>query len=144
MKNFVNLSYLHRSDAWLTNGQGASGGLVLKRALAPLSMLILIVLLGMGFLLPAFAAQDVDSDVTFITIENRSGKDARVAIPGGKTVRVKDGVKSLRAELNVTKRNGVEVKAWWSLDPRQLCVIFVRYEGHVVIGGKKLIRCLGN
>ena len=84
-----------------------------------------------------------DEEKSFITIENRSGKDARVAIPGGKTLRIKDGTKAYRAELVVTKRNGIDVKAWWSLEPRQLCVIFVRYEGHVVIGGKKLIKCLG-
>ena len=128
MKHSANLSYPSRSAA--------------RRV--PLSVLVLIASLVASFLQPTFAAEETDSEVTFITIENRSGKDARVAIPGGKVVRVKNGVKSLRAELNVTKRNGVEVKAWWNLDPRQLCVIFVRYEGHVVIGGKKLIRCLGN
>ena len=103
------------------------------------SLLALIVVSSTAF------GQSSDSEETsFVLIENKSDKLAKVAVPGGKAVRVQPGESDIRVDIDVTTRNGVEVKAWWISEPRQLCVIFVRYEGRAVVGGKKKIRCLGN
>ena len=88
--------------------------------------------------------QSEDAETSFVLLENKSAKLAKVAVPGGKAVRLKPGETDVRVDIDVTTRNGVEVKAWWISEPRQLCVIFVRYEGRAVVGGKKKIRCLGN
>lgn len=85
-----------------------------------------------------------DADYSFITVENRSGEHAKIALPGANPQRVPPGTESLRIELETTLPNGVDAKAWWVSNPRQLCVIFVRYEGHVVIAGHEDIRCLGH
>ncbi len=84
------------------------------------------------------------AEMSFVTVENRSGQVARIAIPGGKSVRVQPESEKSRIEIEVTHANGVEAKAWWDANPRQLCVIFIRYEGHLVVAGKKSIRCLGH
>ena len=89
-------------------------------------------------------AQSAIAESSFVTVENRSQGIAKIALPGGKTRRVNPGMESLRIEIETTRPNGVEAKAWWVSNPRQLCVIYVRYEGHVVIAGKKNIRCLGH
>lgn len=94
-----------------------------------------------GLLLAAPAAS---ADSSFVTVENRSAQPAKIALPGAKPKRVPPGTESLRIELETTLPNGVDAKAWWVSNPRQLCVIFVRYEGHVVIAGNKDIRCLGH
>ena len=84
------------------------------------------------------------ADTTFVTVENRSGQVAKIAVPGGKPARVNPGSEKRRIDIEITLANGVEAKAWWVANPRELCVIFVRYEGHVVIAGDKNIRCLGH
>ncbi len=84
------------------------------------------------------------ADMTFVTVENRTGQVAKIAVPGGKPARLNPGSEKRRIEIEVTHANGVEAKAWWVANPRELCVIFVRYEGHVVIAGDKNIRCLGH
>ncbi len=94
------------------------------------------------FLLASSGAASAES--SFVTVENRSGQIAKIAVPGGKPARVNPGGEQRRIEIEVTDPNGVDAKAWWVANPRQLCVIFVRYEGHVVIAGDKDIRCLGH
>ena len=84
------------------------------------------------------------AQTSWVTVENRSDKLAKIAVPGGKPKRIKPGQKDLRVEIQTTHPNGVDAKAWWVSNPRQLCVIFVRYEGQVVIAGDKNIRCLGH
>ncbi len=97
-------------------------------------------------LLPAlcFAASLPAADTTFVTVENRSGQLAKIAVPGGKPQRVNPGTEKRRIEIEVTHANGGDAKAWWVSNPRQLCVIFLRYEGHLVVAGDKNIRCLGH
>lgn len=90
------------------------------------------------------ASQAAVAQATFITVENRSGQHAKIALPGGKPQRVPPDTKEQRIDIETTHPNGVEAKAWWVSNPRELCVIFVRYEGHVVIAGKQNIRCLGH
>ncbi len=92
---------------------------------------------------PAYAVDSGESETSFITIENRSGKIAKLVAPGSKPVRVAPDAENFKLQLSVTDPNGIDAKAWWVSDPRQLCVIFVRYEGRVVIAGKKAIKCLG-
>lgn len=92
------------------------------------------------WLIPLAAA----ADSSFVTVENRSAQHAKIALPGAKPRRVPPGTENLRIELETTLPNGVDAKAWWVSNPRQLCVIFVRYEGHVVIAGNRDIRCLGH
>ena len=84
------------------------------------------------------------AETSYVTVENRSAEIAKIALPGARPKRVKPGTEALKIELEVTHANGVDAKAWWVANPRQLCVIFVRYEGHVVIAGKNNIRCLGH
>lgn len=81
---------------------------------------------------------------SYVTVENQSGHHAKIAVPGGKPARVAPGAPAQRIDLDVTLANGVDAKAWWVANPRELCVIFVRYEGHVVIAGDEHIRCLGH
>lgn len=81
---------------------------------------------------------------SFITVENRSGHNIKVAIPGAKTVRLAAEAPPLNVALETSMPNGVEAKAWWVSNPRELCVIFVRYEGRLVIAGEKNLRCLGH
>ena len=90
------------------------------------------------------SGQPTLAESSFVTVENKSGQTAKIALPGGKANRINPGVRDLRVDIEVTDANGVEAKAWWVSNPRELCVIFVRYEGHVVIAGKKNIRCLGH
>lgn len=91
-----------------------------------------------------FASAAAAADTTFVTVENRSGQVAKIAVPGGKPARINPDADKRRIDIEVTHANGVEAKAWWVANPRELCVIFVRYEGHVVIAGDKNIRCLGH
>ena len=95
-------------------------------------------------LLAAATAVTAAAESSFVTVENRSGEFAKIALPGARAARVPPGTQALRIELEVTRANGVEAKAWWVSNPRQLCVIFVRYEGHVVIAGDNNIHCLGH
>ena len=104
-------------------------------------MLRRFVLLLAGML---FTVAVVVAETSFVTVENRSGQVAKIAVPGGKPARVNPDAEKRRIEIEVTHANGVEAKAWWVANPRELCVIFVRYEGHVVIAGDKNIRCLGH
>ena len=90
------------------------------------------------------APQSVLAERSFVTAENITDKIIKVAVPGGKAKRLKPGDKDVRIDIDVTLDYGIEAKAWWVSNPRQLCVIFVRYEGHVVVGGDKDIRCLGH
>lgn len=90
------------------------------------------------------AAATAAAESSFITVENRSDEFAKIALPGARAARVPPGTQALRIDLEVTRANGVEAKAWWVSNPRQLCVIFVRYEGHVVIAGDNNIHCLGH
>ena len=92
----------------------------------------------------ACQATAVAAETSFVTVDNRSGQLAKIALPGAKPARVAAGAEGQRIDLEVTHANGVEAKAWWIANPRELCIIFVRYEGHVVIAGKKNIRCLGH
>ena len=84
------------------------------------------------------------AESSFVTVENRSDEFAKIALPGARAARVPPGTQAMRIDLEVTRANGVEAKAWWVSNPRQLCVIFVRYEGHVVIAGDNNIHCLGH
>ena len=93
-------------------------------------------------LAPAAAA--LAAETSYVTVENRSAEIAKIAVPGARPKRVMPGIEALKIELEVTLPNGVDAKAWWVSNPRQLCVIFVRYQGHVVIAGDKDIRCLGH
>ena len=97
------------------------------------------ILVGMLYTVAVSAAE-----TSFVTVENISGQVAKIAVPGGKPARVNPDADKRRIEIEVTHANGVEAKAWWVANPRELCVIFVRYEGHVVIGGDQHIRCLGH
>ena len=90
------------------------------------------------------AAATAVAGSSFVTVENRSAEFAKIALPGARAARVPPGTQALRIDLEVTRANGVEAKAWWVSNPRQLCVIFVRYEGHVVIAGDNNIHCLGH
>ncbi len=89
-------------------------------------------------------SQTAAAESSFVTVENRSAQHAKIALPGAKPQRVPPGTEKKRIEIETTLPNGVDAKAWWVANPRQLCVIFVRYEGHLVIAGKKDIRCLGH
>ncbi len=94
---------------------------------------------------PAFGATDTPPvNTTQITIENHSDRDAKVAAPGAPPVQAAAGVTDAVLELTPTTANGVDVKAWWIANPRELCVIFVRYGGVLKISGSRSIRCLGN
>lgn len=99
-----------------------------------------LLLISIVSLLPLLAV----AETSFVTVENRSGQRIKVAIPGAKPVRLEADAAPLRVELETSLPNGVEAKAWWVSKPRELCVIFVRYEGQVVVAGKKKIRCLGH
>jgi len=90
------------------------------------------------------AYQPAAAETSFVTVENRSARSAKIALPGSKTQRVPPDTAKLRIDIEATRPNGVEAKAWWVSNPRQLCVIFVRYQGHVVVAGKENIRCLGH
>jgi hypothetical protein len=103
-----------------------------------LALYCLPLLAGLG-IAPAQAANN-----SFVTVENRSAQIVKIAVPGGRPARVQPGSDRLHIDIEVTQANGVDAKAWWVANPRQLCVIFVRYEGHVVIAGKENIRCLGH
>ncbi len=91
-----------------------------------------------------FAAAGAAAEPSFVTVENRSGQVAKIAVPGGNPARVTPDAQKRRIEIDVTHANGVEAKAWWVANPRELCVIFVRFDGHVVIAGDKIIRWLGH
>lgn len=100
----------------------------------------LVLIFALGWL----AGQAQAAETSFVTVENRSGQIAKIALPGGKARRINPGVTDLRIDLEITLANGIDAKAWWVSNPRELCVIFVRYEGHVVIAGEENIRCLGH
>ena len=100
------------------------------------------ILLSFLFVTTASASSDA-SDDTFILLENRTEHVAKVAAPGGKPTRVQPGESDKSMPLEVTTSHGIDAKAWWVHNPRQLCVIFVRYEGRLVIGGDDELRCLG-
>lgn len=104
----------------------------MRRRLFPLAAALLL------------AWQTAAAETSFITVENRSGQHAKIALPGGKPQRIPQGTEKKRIEIETTLPNGIDAKAWWVSNPRELCVIFVRYEGHVVIAGKNNIRCLGH
>ena len=91
----------------------------------------------------AASATNESSANTFIVLENRTQHVAKVAAPGGKPTRVQPGDSDKSMPLEVTTSHGIDAKAWWVHSPRQLCVIFVRYEGRLVIGGDEELRCLG-
>ncbi|MCP4469681.1 MAG: hypothetical protein GY815_03165 [Gammaproteobacteria bacterium] len=92
----------------------------------------------------SLAGHSAYAETSFVTVENRSGQIVKVAVPGGKAQRLQPGTTPTRIDIEATKPNGIDAKAWWISNPRQLCVIFVRYEGHMVIAGSKNIRCLGH
>ena len=98
----------------------------------------------MGAFVTAMATQSALAEETFITITNSSEHVIKVAAPGGKSQRVPPGEEIVTMPLETTDPNGIDVKAWWVSRPRELCVIFVRYEGLLKVAGKKSIRCLGN
>ncbi len=95
-------------------------------------------------LLPTNSLASEDQETTFISVENHTGQFAKVAAPGSKTIRVAPGTMDIVMELVPTDPNGIEAKAWWISNPRELCVIFIRYGGVLKITGKTTIRCLGN
>lgn len=92
----------------------------------------------------AHASDVTEPEASTITIVNISGKRAKAAAPGAKAIRIHKEETPIEWAIEPTDPNGVEVKAWWTAKPRELCVIFVRYGGVLKIGGKKNIRCLGN
>jgi hypothetical protein len=103
---------------------------------------LLFLVLLLPFSISAYADADADAD-TFIVLENRTEHVAKVAAPGGKPTRVQPGESDKRMMLEVSTSHGIDAKAWWVHNPRQLCVIFVRYEGRLVIAGDEELRCLG-
>lgn len=83
-----------------------------------------------------------------LTIENHSAHRIKAAAPGAKAVRIPAGAEPVTIMLDPEAAedgaHGVEVKAWWSHNPRQLCIIFTRFGGVVKVHGETEIRCLGN
>lgn len=86
----------------------------------------------------------LSADISFVTVENKTDQHVKVAIPGANPVRLAPGAEPTQVDIETSLPNGVDAKAWWISNPRQLCVIFVRYEGRIVVAGKKNIRCLGH
>ena len=94
------------------------------------------------FLLSASSVSKAED--SYIQVVNSTGQIIKVAAPGGKPKRIKPGEEIITIPIEVTEPNGIDVKAWWVAKPRELCVIFVRYEGFLKVAGKSTIRCLGN
>lgn len=73
-------------------------------------------------------------------VENESAKSVKIAGPGGQ-VTVESNADPVAVSFDSDAEIGLEVKAWWVAEPRQLCQIFTPWDRTIVVSGTRVIRC---
>lgn len=98
----------------------------------------------MRLLLPALFATLLSSTPVWaesaFKVLNESHQAIKVVAPGGGAVIKKDAPETTVTFQN-DDANGTQVNAWFVRDPKQLCVIFVRWDGVLKVSGTNLINC---
>ena len=96
-------------------------------------------LLGAAALLAVFAWTSA-AVAGEIAIDNRSQHPIKAVARGGRaTLDAESGPTAVTFDNDADI--GIDLKVWWTDEPRQLCQTFVPWQRTVIVSGSRTIRC---